>query len=294
MMKELVVVSGKGGTGKTSVVASFALIGNRSVLADCDVDAPDLHLVLSPRVLARHEFRCGHKAEIRPGSCTGCGECLAHCRFDAIRANGRGGAGVVFSVDPFSCEGCGVCARFCPEKAVDFPEKVSGEWMVSETRGGPMVHARLAVAAGNTGMLVHRVRQEARRVAEANGRSWVIVDGPPGIGCPAIASVAGASRVLIVTEPSVSGEHDLERLLSLARHFSIPAAVCVNRWDIHPGMTERIEEQARRSGARIAGRIRYDRGVVRAQLQERAVVETDAPSAADIRQVWDRLGLEKA
>jgi len=294
MTKELVIVSGKGGTGKTSVVASFAMLARGPVLADCDVDAPDLHLLLSPRVLERHEFRCGHRAEIRTGDCAACGECLANCRFDAVRAPGSGTSDIAFSIDPVSCEGCGVCVRFCPENAIDFPDKVSGEWMISDSRGGPMVHARLGVASGNSGMLVSTVRQEARGIAEARGLPWVIVDGPPGIGCPVIASVAGASLALVVTEPSLSGEHDLERLLSLTRHFSVPTAVCVNRWDINRGMTERIEEAARRAGARIAGRIRYDRGMPRAQMQERTAVELDAPCAADIRRIWAALALETA
>ncbi|MDO9585568.1 MAG: 4Fe-4S binding protein, partial [Syntrophales bacterium] len=196
-----------------------------------------------------------------------------------------------FSIDPVSCEGCGVCVRFCPEKAIDFPERLCGEWMVSDTRCGPMVHARLGVAAENSGKLVSTVRREARRIAEENGHSMVLVDGPPGIGCPVIASITGASLVFVVTEPTVSGEHDLERVLSLARHFTIPAAVCVNKWDINAEMTKRIEDKARRAGALIAGRIRYDRAVTLAQMQELAVVETEAPCAEDIRQIWNQIGL---
>lgn len=196
-----------------------------------------------------------------------------------------------FAIDPIACEGCGVCVRFCPEKAIDFPERLSGEWMVSETRCGPMVHARLGVAAENSGKLVSLVRREARRIAEAENRPLVIVDGPPGIGCPVIASVTGATLVLAVTEPTVSGEHDLERVLSLTRHFNIPAAVCVNKWDLNVEMTERIEDQARQAGARIAGRIRYDRAVTLAQMRERAVVETEAPCVEDFQHVWNELGL---
>ena len=289
--RELTIVSGKGGTGKTSLAASFAVLSGRSVVADCDVDAPDLHLVLSPRVLARHEFRCGNVAVIRQRDCTGCGACLANCRFDAVRKTTGDGSVPAFSVDAVSCEGCGVCVRFCPEKCIDFPERLCGEWMVSETRCGPMVHARLGVASGNSGKLVSTVRSEARRVAGEEGLPLVIVDGPPGIGCPVIASVTGASRVLVVTEPTVSGEHDLKRVLSLAKHFGIPAAVCVNKWDLNGGMTARIEDAALREGAAVAGRIRYDRAFTRAQMQEKAVAETDAPCAADIRNVWERLGL---
>ena len=290
-MKELVVISGKGGTGKTSLAASFAVLADRPVVADCDVDAADLHLVLSPRVKERHEFRSGHEAVICQEDCIGCGACLAHCRFGAVRMNGKSAGDATFFIDPVACEGCGVCVRFCPEKAIDFPERLCGEWMISETRCGPMVHARLGVAAENSGKLVSTVRREARRIAEEENHPLVIVDGPPGIGCPVIASVTGATLVLAVTEPTVSGEHDLERVLSLTRHFSIPAAVCVNKWDLNPEMTKRIEDKARRTGARVVGRIRYDRAVTLAQMQERAVVETEAPCVEDIQHIWNDLGL---
>ena len=287
-VEELVIISGKGGTGKTSITASFAVLAGFPVIADCDVDAADMHLILTPAVRERHEFRCGNEAVIRRADCIRCGKCLDLCRFGAIIP---GGEGESYSVDPVACEGCGVCVRFCPAQAIDFPESLSGEWMVSETRCGPMVHARLGIAAENSGKLVSTVRREAKRLAEENGHRLVLVDGPPGIGCPVIASMTGASKALVVTEPTVSGEHDLERVLKLARHFDIPAAVCVNKWDLNPEMTGRIEALAIRSGARIAGRIRYDRAVTSAQIREKAVVETVAPSAVDIRLVWESLGL---
>lgn len=289
-MKELVIISGKGGTGKTSVTASFAVLAEKPVLADCDVDAADLHLVLKPDVRERHDFRSGHEAVIRAADCIGCGVCLDLCRFDAVRRHDTE-AGSRCVIDPVACEGCGVCVRFCPPQAIDFPERLCGEWMVSDTRCGPMVHARLGVAAENSGKLVATVRQEARRIAEEQGRNLVIVDGPPGIGCPVIASLSGAAQVLVVTEPTVSGEHDLARVLKLATHFGIPAAICVNKWDLNPEMTERIEKQARTLGATVAGRIRYDRAVTQAQIRERAVVETDAPCAEDIRALWERLNI---
>jgi MinD superfamily P-loop ATPase len=285
---ELVIISGKGGTGKTSIAASFAVLAGSPVIADCDVDAADMHLILAPSVRERHEFRCGNEAVIRPDDCTACGRCRDLCRFDAIAEVKGGGS---YLVDPVACEGCGVCVRFCPAQAIDFPEVMQGEWMVSETRSGPMLHARLGIAAENSGKLVSTVRREARRLAEEKGHRLVLVDGPPGIGCPVIASMTGTSQTLVVTEPTVSGEHDLERVLKLARHFDIPTAVCVNKWDLNPEMTERIEALAVRSGARIAGRIRYDRAVTLAQIQEKAVVEIDAPSAGDIRLVWESLGL---
>lgn len=288
-MRELVVISGKGGTGKTSLAASFAVLADSPVIADCDVDAADLHLVLSPRILERHEFRSGHEARIREEDCTGCGECLAHCRFDAVRGNGFPPGAARYSIDPGSCEGCGVCVRLCPERAIEFPERLCGEWMISETRRGPMVHARLGVGSGNSGRLVSTVRKEASRIARESNRSPVIVDGPPGIGCPVIASVAGASLALIVAEPTVSGVHDLTRALRLTRHFDIPAWVCVNKWDVNPAMTDRIEETGRLAGARIAGRVRYDPSVTSAQMHERAVVEAGSPCVEDIEQIWSRL-----
>jgi MinD superfamily P-loop ATPase len=290
-MKELVVISGKGGTGKTSLAASFAVLAGNAVVADCDVDAADLHLLLAPKVRERHEFRCGREAVIRPQDCTGCGVCAELCRFNAIMKKTRADGAPLFVADPVACEGCGACVRFCPERAIDFPESLSGEWLVSDTRCGPMVHARLGIAAENSGKLVSTVRREARRIAEAEQRERIIVDGPPGIGCPVIASLTGATIVLAVTEPTVSGEHDLGRVLKLARHFDMPAAVCVNKWDLNTEMTERIEGMARRSGAEIAGRVRYDRAVTAAQLQERTVVETAAPCVDDIQRIWNNLNL---
>lgn len=299
-MKELVVISGKGGTGKTSLTASFAVLAERPVIADCDVDAADLHLVLKPVVKERHEFYSGHEAVIRQEDCSGCGLCHEYCRFGAVTRvpeEEKNSGEPRFVIDPVSCEGCGVCARFCPTQAIAFPERLCGEWMLSETRCGPMVHAHLAAAAENSGKLVSTVREEARRIARAreeNNKSLVIIDGPPGIGCPVIASVTGASLVLIVTEPTVSGEHDLERVLALAKHFRIPAAVCVNKWDLNPENTERIEEKARRSGAKIAGRISYNPVVTQAQMQEQAVVELENAGACteEIRQLWEELDLE--
>jgi MinD superfamily P-loop ATPase len=285
-MRELVVISGKGGTGKTSVVASFAVLAGGSVLADCDVDAADLHLVLAPTLIRRQEFRSGKQAVIRQEDCLACGTCLAHCRFEAVRKEGRNGTWT-FRIDPVACEGCGVCVRFCPVNAIDFVETVSGEWFVSETRHGPMVHARLGIAAENSGKLVSTVRREAQRIAAEQGHELILVDGPPGIGCPVIASVTGASRVLIVTEPTLSGQHDLERVLDLTRHFRIPALICVNKYDLNPSMADRIEHCAVEHGARPVGRIHYDRTVTQAQIQGKAVVEcSDSTAANEIRSIW--------
>lgn len=290
-MRELTVISGKGGTGKTSLTASFAVLAGRPVVADCDVDAADLHLVLSPQIKDSYEFHSGNVAVISGERCRGCGLCQQLCCFQAVRAAQGDKGAEAYRVDPHACEGCGVCVRFCPEGAIDFPERLCGQWMVSDTRCGPMVHARLGAAAGNSGKLVSTVRRAARRLAEAGGHPLIIVDGPPGVGCPVIASLTGATQALVVTEPTVSGEHDLKRVLALTRHFHIPAAVCVNKWDLNPELTGRIEQEAEAAGAQVAGRIRYDPEVTRAQLNERTVVETGAPAGGDIRRLWERLGM---
>lgn len=283
-IRELVVLSGKGGTGKTSITASFAVLAEHAVLVDCDVDAADLHLLLTPHVEQRHDFFSGREAIIDPLECTGCGLCLDVCRFDAIRTNSTD-----YWVDPVGCEGCGVCVRFCAAKAIDFPERQCGEWMQSTTRCGPMVHAHLGVAAENSGKLVSAVREQALKLAVDRQFSLIISDGPPGIGCPVIASLSGVSLALVVTEPSLSGLHDLQRVLALARHFSVPTVVCVNKWNINPRLAERIEAAALSAGAAITGRIRYDRAVTQAQLQRKAVVEMDAAVADDIRLVWQQI-----
>jgi len=289
-MKELVIISGKGGTGKTSLTAAFAALAGNAVTADCDVDAADLHLVMAPTIKRREEFRCGHEAVIRQVDCVQCGVCLARCRFDAVRKSDGSAGEAVFAIDPRACEGCGVCVWSCPVKAIDFPERLSGEWYVSDTRHGPMVHARLNPGGENSGKLVSKVRETARELAAERKLDRILVDGPPGVGCAVIASVTGASLVLVVTEPTLSGAHDLARVLELTRHFGIPTAICVNKWDLNADMTEQIETEARGKGARLAGRVRYDRAVTDAQIQGKAVVEIPGAQAGeDIRAVWERV-----
>jgi MinD superfamily P-loop ATPase len=289
-MKELVVISGKGGTGKTSLVASFAALARQCVLADCDVDAADLHLVLRPEVLKREPFTGGQRARIKAGHCVACGKCEELCRFDAIRFDGPGNGRVprTFRVDSTVCEGCGVCAWFCAEQAIELNPAVNGEWFVSDTRFGPMAHARLGVAEENSGKLVSTVRRAARGLAEERGIDLVLIDGSPGIGCPVIASVTGADLVLIVTEPTLSGLHDLERVAELVRHFEIPALVCINKWDLNPEVAASIQARSGWHGLSIAGQVRYDRAVTEAQIHEQSVVEYAAGgSADDVRNLWD-------
>jgi MinD superfamily P-loop ATPase len=290
IVNEIVVVSGKGGTGKTSLVASLAALASDAVLADCDVDASDLHLVLAPSVERREDFWSGHEAVIRHADCVHCGECLRLCRFGAVKEERETTGETTFSIDPLACEGCGVCVRFCPSGAIDFPERMSGEWFVSRTRFGSLVHARLGIGAENSGKLVSVVRKEARRIALEQGKSLLLVDGPPGIGCAVIASVTGASLVLAVTEPTLSGEHDLRRVLALTKHFDIPTAICVNKWDINEEVTERIEREVAGAGAVLVGRIPYDASVTEAQVNGKPVVEfNDGPAARAIRGVWENL-----
>ncbi len=288
-VKQIAVISGKGGTGKTSLVAAFAALSRNSVLADCDVDAADLHLLLEPHVLQRYPFIGGKRARIRAEQCTACGKCEELCRFDAIRFDGPGSRTVekTFRIDPIACEGCGVCAWFCAEGAIDFFPAVNGEWFISETRFGPMVHAKLGVAGENSGKLVTTVRSNAERVAEEHGLNLLLIDGSPGIGCPVIASITGTELVLVVTEPTLSGLHDLERVADLIRHFGISSMVCVNKWDLNPKVSEKIRERARERGLGWAGEVRYDRAVTEAQVQGKTIVEYQQDgSAADIREVW--------
>lgn len=288
-MKEIVIISGKGGTGKTSIAASFAsLAAGKAVLADCDVDAADLHLILKPTIRNRTEFRSGHKASIKPDMCNGCGKCIELCRFGAI-ANSKGDDNLS-EIDPVACEGCGVCVRFCPTHAIDFNEEVCGEWFVSDTRFGPMVHAKLGIASENSGRLVTLVRNEAKRIAQEKGAAYVLIDGSPGIGCPVIASLTAASLALIVTEPTVSGDHDLRRIAGLTKRLGIPAMVCVNKWDINPEKTEEIKTFSQSQGLAFAGLIRYDRIATTAQRSEKSIVEfPEAEMALYIKMVWNSI-----
>lgn len=286
-MKEIIILSGKGGTGKTSLTASFAALANNVVIADCDVDAADLHLVLNPTVNESHDFISGNEAIINNEQCDGCGICKDYCRFGAIVHDAETNE---YFVDPASCEGCKVCVEFCPEQCIDFPERYCGQWFSSTTRFGPMVHARLAIAAENSGKLVSLVRNEARKVALNQQAKYIIVDGSPGIGCPVIASITGADHIVLITEPSKSGKHDIERVLKLAQHFSIDTYICINRWDIDEPLTLEIEALALTYQANSLGRIRYDPSVTQAQIAGLSVVElADSEAAIDIRNIWHNL-----
>ena len=288
-MKELVVISGKGGTGKTSLVACFAALADRTVLADCDVDAADLHLILDPIVCSQEDYSGGKRVSLDATLCIGCGKCEELCRFGAISMTPSDDKeqNRVCTISPIACEGCGVCAWFCPTGALVMEPAINGEWYISQTRMGPMVHARLGVAEENSGKLVSTVRQAARKLAEDRDLDLVLIDGSPGIGCPVIASITGADLVLIVVEPTVSGLHDLERVADLIRHFEVSGMVCVNKWDLNPQVSDRIEQFASERGLAITGRVRYSRSITDAQIARQTVVEyTQEGVVQDIRDVW--------
>lgn len=281
-MKELVIISGKGGTGKTSIVAAFAALAKNKVLCDADVDAADLHLITAPRIKEHHNFQAGHTAIIDQDKCTECSLCRELCRWNAISED--------FKVDPVECEGCGVCVYFCPEKAIDFPINTCGEWFISETRFGPMVHARLGIAEENSGKLVTLVRQEAKKLAEEKSLDLILTDGPPGIGCPVIASMGGATGVLIVTEPTVSGKHDMVRVAQLADHFNVPGMICVNKFDLNPEQTRIIEDVAKEKNLSVLGRIPFDPIFTNAMVQGQTIFEYDGHSEAGqaVREIWEK------
>lgn len=278
---EIVVISGKGGTGKTSLTASFAHLAADRIVCDLDVDAPDLHILLAPKHLRSEPFVSGHEAMIDPGRCTDCGQCAALCRFEAVREADGG-----YVVDPVRCEGCKVCVACCPAGAVDFLDKTCGERHVSDTRFCTLVHARLFPGEENSGRLVTLLRREARALAEEEGKSLILCDGSPGIGCPVISSLSGADLAVAVTEPTPSGAHDFARVAELCAHFRVPVALVVNKHDLNPEQTLAIEDAARARGNVVAGRIPFHPDVTAAMLARKAVTETDSPLAPLIRDIW--------
>jgi MinD superfamily P-loop ATPase len=278
-MQEVVVLSGKGGTGKTSIVGSFAALAKSKVLVDCDVDAATLHLLLQPTIREKHEFWSGQVAVINGEKCTQCGLCQEHCRFAAIKD---------FNVDAISCEGCGFCSHICPDEAITMKENMAGHWFISNTRYGSLVHARLGIAQENSGKLVALVRQQARQMAEKNGADYIISDGPPGIGCPVISSLSGANLALLVTEPTLSGIHDLERVLSVCQHFGVPAVVCINKYDINEDNTNQIERYCLSQGVEVAARIPFDNTVTKAMVAGLPVVEYSRNGVShQIEALWE-------
>ncbi len=282
-MKELLVLSGKGGTGKTSITGSFAVLCKNAMLVDCDVDASDLHLLLSPEVKETHDFISGVTAKVNPEACTGCGTCSTICHFEAISMT----EDEIALVDPLACEGCAVCAHFCPDDAIVLHPNHCGFWYFSETDYGPMVHAELKPGEENSGKLVSLVKQKARELAEEMGIDIMLVDGPPGIGCPVIASVSGANLILVITEPTQSGLHDLERVLGLARHFKVEACVCINKWELNEEMAVRIEQFCKGQSVPVVGKVPFDKTVVESLVQGQPVVKyKDCNASKSIANIW--------
>ncbi len=282
-MKEVVVISGKGGTGKTSIVASFAALAKNKIMVDCDVDAADLHLILNPEIQKTTEFYSGKSAEIQPKLCIKCGRCIDVCRFDAISKD--------FIVDEIKCEGCGTCYFQCPAQSIKFEQVKSGEWFVSNTRFGTLIHARLGVAEENSGKLVSEIRNHARLIAHRNNNDLIIVDGSPGIGCPVIASISGAHLVVIVTEPTLSGIHDAQRVLELTRHFKIPASICINKYDLNLELTKQIEDFCREKNIELVGKIPYSKIFTQAMIKEQSIIENEPAGEVSnkIKNMWDKI-----
>ncbi len=284
-MREIVVISGKGGTGKTSLTAAFADLARMAVICDLDVDAADLHLLLQPDNQRSEAFISGHEAVIDDTTCTGCGVCADMCRFGAIRQDASG-----FSVDSRRCEGCKVCVAFCPAEAVRFEAKHCGQWFVGNTRFGTMVHARLHPGEENSGRLVSVLKKEARDIAKRDGQDIILCDGSPGIGCPVISSLAGADLAVIVTEPTPSGRHDLERVLDLCAHFRVTACVLINKCDLNREEAARIEAHCKQRGMEVVAELPHDEIMFAAMLRGRAVTEmADSPFAHTLREAWNRI-----
>ncbi len=293
--KEITVISGKGGTGKTTVVSSLAMLMENKILADNDVDAADLHLLLTPVTVEAHDFVGSLKAEIDPETCAGCGLCAAACHFNAINLDGDGNdvIGATYKIDQFACEGCGLCKYVCPIGAVKTEQNVTGKWYVSMTDHGPMSHAKLGIAEENSGRLVTQVRNRAAELARELKQNYILGDGPPGTGCPVIASVSGADLVLIVTEPTVSGVHDMERVLKLTEYFGIPALIIVNKADLNAEQAERIVSIAKEHGSRVIAQIPFDRNVNDALMAGKTVVEYGkGPAAQAMQEVYEKLKQE--
>jgi len=283
MATEIAIISGKGGTGKTTFSAAFAALAETIVIADCDVDAPDMHILLQPDVKQTLEFQSSKVATIDKDLCTECGICSENCRFGAAHAP---------EINAIACEGCGVCAYLCPEKAITMKDRVSGILHSSETRFGPMSHAKLLPGEGNSGKLVTDVRRQAQEVAKERGIDRILIDGSPGIGCPVIATVTGISLGVIVTEPTMSGIHDMNRVAELLGRFRVPAAVIVNKYDLNLENTEKIRKYCDENGLLLLGNVPFDSSMTKSMVAAKTYPEY-APNheITDLMRImWSRIG----
>lgn len=282
-MKQVLVISGKGGTGKTTLAGVFARLAAPCVMADCDVDAADLHIILSPEKAEEKEFYGGSKARIDPASCISCGACARVCRFGAVSSG-------PYAIDHNSCEGCGVCVWNCPAKAIIFEKALSGRWGVSSCRFGTFAGARLEPAEENSGKLVALIRGEAKKAAEAAGAAWVVLDGPPGIGCPVLASIGGVDAAVAVAEPTLSGIHDFRRLAELLKQQGVKGWLLVNKWDLNPEKAEVLEKLAGEYGFGLLGRVPFDDKITEALLTLRTAGEDlPSPAAEAMESAWKKL-----
>ncbi len=268
-MKEITILSGKGGTGKTSITAAFASLAKKTVFCDNDVDAANLHLVFAPEKRESHTFEGAYVATIHQEKCTQCGICVDHCRFTAIRTEADG----TLDIDPYACEGCRLCERVCPENAITSTRSTNNFWYVSSSRFGTLVHATMGPGEENSGKLVTRLRARAREIAKETHAEWIINDGPPGIGCAAISSLSGVDAVVIVTEPSMSGFHDLERIVKLIGSFKIPSFAIINKYDLNPELTDKIREFLQENDIRTIAMIPFSETFVHAMIEGRTVIE---------------------
>ncbi len=282
-MKQLTILSGKGGTGKTSITACFAVLTKNAVMADCDVDAPDLHMLLHPEIIKTQEFTGSKVAVIDKTKCSECGLCRENCHFDAITTD--------LKVDAVACEGCGVCAVVCPADAVALTPRISGNAFISKTKFGFMSHAMLYPGESNSGKLVTLVRQNAKILAEKENSDLIIIDGSPGIGCPVIASITGVDAALVVTEPTMSGIHDLERVLKLLEYFNVTAFICINMYDVNTGNTNKILSFCRENGIEVVGIIPFSSEVTQAMVNGKTIVEYSPESnvAEEIMKMWEKV-----
>lgn len=286
-MKEITVLSGKGGAGKTTISAALASLAGNAVFCDNDVDAADLHLIFKPEIKEKYTFSSGNKAVISSEKCTGCGLCAKKCRFEAIRKNAAG----QFEVNVFQCEGCRLCERICPENSITITENNNNFWYVSDTRFGTLIHASMAPGAENSGKLVTQIRKKAKEAALHSNADFIICDGPPGIGCSAISSITGTDLVLLIIEPTLSGFHDAKRLIELAERFNIPVLAVINKFDLNREVSQNVINFLIEKKIKLIGKINFDKQVVESMVNGQTIIEFSQESniSEEIYYIWNKI-----